>query len=75
MVSALLLHGPDHLRTVVQGVASRMTEHEWASLSDMRGNMSLPKVPDPEAYERANYMSMLQRGPTLARLSSRASAP
>jgi hypothetical protein len=26
----------------------------------MRGNMSLHKVPDPEAYERANYMLMLQ---------------
>jgi hypothetical protein len=26
----------------------------------MRGNMSLFKVPDPDAYERANYMLMLQ---------------
>jgi hypothetical protein len=26
----------------------------------MRGNLSLQKVPDPEAYERANYMLMLQ---------------
>jgi hypothetical protein len=26
----------------------------------MRGNMNLLKVPDPEAYERANYMGMLQ---------------
>ena len=27
---------------------------------EMRGNMSLFKVPDPDAYERANYMLMLQ---------------
>jgi len=26
----------------------------------MRGNMSLFKVPDPDAYERANYMLMLR---------------
>jgi hypothetical protein len=26
----------------------------------MRGNLSFLKVPDPEAYERANYMLMLQ---------------
>jgi hypothetical protein len=26
----------------------------------MRGNMNLLRVPDPEAYERANYMLMLQ---------------
>ena len=35
-------------------------EHEWHSLSEMPGNMNLLKVPDPEAYERANYMLMLQ---------------
>ena len=37
-----------------------MRDHEWSSLSEMRGNMSLSKVPDPDAYERANYMLMLQ---------------
>ena len=35
-------------------------EHEWDSLAKMRGNMSLAKVPDPDAYERANYMLMPQ---------------
>jgi hypothetical protein len=37
-----------------------MTEHEWDSLAAMRGNTSLEKIPDPEAYERSNYMAMLQ---------------
>jgi dihydroorotate dehydrogenase (fumarate) len=37
-----------------------MDEHEWSSLSEMRGNMSLFKVADPAAYERANYMALLQ---------------
>jgi hypothetical protein len=37
-----------------------MEEHEWHSLAQMRGNMSLFKVPDPDAYERANYMLMLR---------------
>ena len=27
---------------------------------EMRGNMNLAKVPDPDAYERANYMLLLQ---------------
>ena len=26
----------------------------------IRGNMNLTRVPDPDAYERANYMLMLQ---------------
>ena len=60
MVSALLMHGPEHLRTVVADLTVWLQEHEWTSLAEMRGNMSLFKVPDPDAYERANYMLMLQ---------------
>jgi dihydroorotate dehydrogenase (fumarate) len=60
MVSAILMHGPMHLRTVLTDLAVWMEEHEWHSLAEMRGNMSFSKVPDPDAYERANYMLMLQ---------------
>jgi len=54
------MHGPTHLRTVLADLAIWMQEHEWESLEKMRGNMSLFKVPDPDAYERSNYMLMLQ---------------
>jgi dihydroorotate dehydrogenase (fumarate) len=60
MVSALLLHGPERLRRVLGDLEAWMADHEWASLTSMRGNMNLRRVPDPEAYERANYMLMLQ---------------
>lgn len=60
MVSALLMHGPGHLRTVLNDLAAWLQEHEWSSLAEMRGNMSFFKVPDPDAYERANYMLMLR---------------
>ena len=60
MVSALLMRGPRHLGTVLNDLAAWLQEHEWSSLAQMRGNMSLLKVPDPDAYERANYMLMLQ---------------
>src|SRR5580765_7576416 len=60
MVSALLIHGPEHLGTVLDDLAEWMQKHEWDSLAKMRGNMSLFKVPDPDAYERANYMLMLR---------------
>jgi dihydroorotate dehydrogenase (fumarate) len=60
MVSALLRHGPAHLDTVLADLTAWMEEHEWDSLGKMRGNMSLARVPDPDAYERANYMLMLQ---------------
>jgi len=59
-VSALLIHGPGRLRTLVSDLEAWMVEHEWDSLAGMRGNMNLSKVPDPDAYERANYMMMLR---------------
>lgn len=60
LVSALLAHGPAYLKRVLADLRMWMDEHEWSSLTSMRGNMSLHKVPDAAAYERANYMLMLQ---------------
>ncbi|HST09777.1 MAG TPA: dihydroorotate dehydrogenase-like protein [Terriglobales bacterium] len=60
MVSALLRHGPGHLRTVRKEIELWMQEHEWNSLSEMRGNMSLERIPDPAAYERANFRMSLR---------------
>jgi dihydroorotate dehydrogenase (fumarate) len=60
MVSALLRHGPDRLRTIRSEIESWMLEHEWSSLTEMRGNMSLQRIPDPAAYERANFRMALR---------------
>jgi dihydroorotate dehydrogenase (fumarate) len=60
LVSALLRHGPDRLRTIRSEISSWMLEHEWSSLSEMRGNMSLERIPDPAAYERANFRMALR---------------
>jgi dihydroorotate dehydrogenase (fumarate) len=62
MVSALLKNGPEHLRTVRDEMASWMEKHEYDSIDQMRGNMSLLKSPDPAAFERVNYMRILQGG-------------
>ena len=60
MVSALLRHGPEHLTRVRDGIAAWLEQHEYASLRQMRGSMSLERCPDPRSYERANYMHILQ---------------
>jgi dihydroorotate dehydrogenase (fumarate) len=60
LVSALLRHGPDYLLTVRQEIEAWMEEHEWSSLGAMRGNMSLERIPDPAAYERANFRMALR---------------
>jgi dihydroorotate dehydrogenase (fumarate) len=60
MVSALLRRGPEHLATVLREMRTWLEEHEYESLDQMRGNMGLLRCPDPKAYERANYMEILQ---------------
>lgn len=60
LVSALLRNGPEFLATIRQGVAAWMEEHEYESVSQMIGCMSLQKCSDPAAFERANYMRVLQ---------------
>lgn len=60
MVSALLRHGPDHLRTIRQQVVDWMEEHEYESVGQMQGNMNLQRCPDAKAFERTNYIHLLQ---------------
>jgi dihydroorotate dehydrogenase (fumarate) len=60
MVSALLRHGPEHLRTVRDGMQAWMEEHEYDSLAQMQGSMSLQRCPNPSAFERGNYLRVLQ---------------
>ena len=60
MVSALLRGGPAYLRTVLDEMTTWMEEHEYTSLRQMRGSMSLARCPDPAAFERANYIRVLQ---------------
>ena len=60
LVSALLRHGPNHLQRLRREIESWMHEHEWSSLGEMRGNMSLERIPDPAAYERANFRMALR---------------
>ena len=60
MVSVLLSRGPEHLAVVRDEMAAWLEEHEYSSLAEARGSMNLKGCPDPAAYERANYMMILQ---------------
>jgi dihydroorotate dehydrogenase (fumarate) len=65
MVSALLRHGPTHLSALRRGMEAWLAKHEYTSLARARGSMNLTRCPEPAAYERGNYMRVLQgwRGP------------
>jgi dihydroorotate dehydrogenase (fumarate) len=60
MVSALLARGPSYLAQVRAEMATWLEEHGYDSLEQAQGSMNLLACPDPEAYERANYMLILQ---------------
>lgn len=59
--SSLLVHGPEHLGTLHRGLSEWLEDHEYESVAQARGSVSARSVPDPDAYERANYRQVLQR--------------
>ncbi len=59
MASALLHEGPEHAGVVLEGVETWMQEHDYTSVSVLRGAMSMAHVPDPVAYARANYARLV----------------
>lgn len=60
MVSALLIHGPQHLARVRLEMAQWLEDHEYESLEQAQGSMNLVRAPEPQEYERANYADVLQ---------------
>lgn len=57
--SALLRFGPRHASELISGLENWMTGFEYESVKQMRGSMSQQRVADPEGFERANYMKVL----------------
>lgn len=60
MTSALLKRGPSCVTTILTDVRRWMEDHDYDSFEMMRGCLSLENCPDPAAYERANYVRILQ---------------
>ncbi len=60
LVSTLLHHGPGQLRKTREEMVRWMEDHEYESVQQMLGSMSLLRCPDPAAFERANYTRILQ---------------
>jgi dihydroorotate dehydrogenase (fumarate) len=60
VVSCLLKYGPSHIGGLISGLAHWLEDHDYESISQMRGSMSLRHCPDPSIFERANYLRVLQ---------------
>jgi dihydroorotate dehydrogenase (fumarate) len=59
LTSALLKHGIQYLRELTTGMTRWMEQHEYDSVSQMRGAMNAASVAEPEVFQRANYLKVL----------------
>lgn len=60
LVSVILKNGPRFLNTLLAGVKNWLVDHGYESVEQLRGTMNLKRCPDPSAFERANYIRILQ---------------
>ncbi len=60
MTSVILKEGPGVLRRIRNEMENWMDEKEYTSIDQMKGAMSSSSVADPAAFERANYLRILQ---------------
>lgn len=60
MASELLQNGVRRIGQVLNELVTWLQEHEYESVAQMIGAMSQKHCAEPAAFERANYMKMLQ---------------
>lgn len=57
--SAVLRRGPRAIAEMLEGVSAWLVENEYDSVDQLRGSMSAGAVPDPSAFERAQYQAVI----------------
>ncbi len=60
IASVLFQKGPRHIERMLNDIQSWMETHDYESIEQMKGSMSLKALRQPTAYMRANYMKVLQ---------------
>ena len=60
MASELLEKGIGRIGDILHAMVRWMEEHGYDSIEMMQGSMSQRHVAEPAAFERANYMKVLQ---------------
>jgi dihydroorotate dehydrogenase (fumarate) len=57
--SSLLRHGPEHIATLKSGLVDWIDQRGFDSVADIRGRLAAARLAHPEAYVRAQYVSIL----------------
>jgi dihydroorotate dehydrogenase (fumarate) len=59
LCSVLLRHGIAQITTIERELTEWLTEHEYESVTQIKGSLSQKKCSEPAAFERAQYMRAL----------------
>jgi dihydroorotate dehydrogenase (fumarate) len=59
LCSALFRHKEKHIAVMLKEMAAWLSEKEYASIDEVRGILSQKSCPDPQGFERAQYIRML----------------
>ncbi|HRQ32666.1 MAG TPA: dihydroorotate dehydrogenase-like protein, partial [Anaerolineales bacterium] len=65
MASGLLQFGEELIGSILSYLEAWMKARDYESIKQMQGSMSQSSVREPEAFERANYMKVLNSFHTL----------
>lgn len=60
VASVLLKHGILWIRTILDDLRNYMSEMQFKSIEAFRGSMSQLHISDPSAYERSNYIQIVE---------------
>ena len=60
VASALMKNGPQYLQTLIDGLEQWLEAREYGSIDEVRGVMSRRRASDPGAFERVNYIKVLE---------------
>ena len=56
LCSTLLRNGVGQIRVIEEALREWLVEHEYDSVAQLKGSLSQKNCPDPDAFERAQYM-------------------
>ena len=59
VASVVLKHGPQKIAEILKDLLAWMETYEYKSIAQMRGSMSQKNVAEPAAFERVNYIKVL----------------
>jgi dihydroorotate dehydrogenase (fumarate) len=63
LCSALIRHGVRQIGVIERDLIAWMEEHEYDSVTQLKGSLSQKNCADPSAFERAQYMKALSQFP------------